>query len=217
MSPSHHLSPKEVMTDTTIPEGWKLNAQGHLVPISTIKPIDLLRDQTVITIAEKAKVLFAALSAFKDATFSDLEAFVSTSAAQYGIKVSGEKGNLTLYSYDGRYKIVRSVADLIRFDEQLIAAKQLVDDCLSEWTDESRDELRALVTQAFQVNATGSVRTSEVLRLLRYDIKDPRWVTAMAALRNSIQVMGTKPYVRIYERVKGTEEYTAIVLDLAKL
>lgn len=196
---------------------WKLNAQGHLVPISTIKPIDLLRDQTVNTIAAKAQDLFKALAEFKSSTFSDLEAFVATSAAQYGVEVGGDKGNLTLHSYDGRFKIVRSVADLIRFDEQLIAAKKLVDDCLSEWTDESRDELRALVNQAFQVNATGSVRTSEVLRLLRIDIKDPRWRTAMDAVRNSIQVMGTKPYVRIYERVGATEAYVPIVLDLAKV
>ncbi len=198
-------------------EKWKLNAQGHLVPISTIKPIDLLRDQTVNTIAAKAQDLFKALAEFKSSTFSDLEAFVATSAAQYGVEVGGDKGNLTLHSYDGRFKIVRSVADLIRFDEQLIAARKLVDDCLSDWTDESRDELRALVNQAFQVNATGSVRTSEVLRLLRIDIKDPRWITAMEAVRNSIQVMGTKPYVRIYERVKGTDEYTPITLDLAKV
>jgi hypothetical protein len=201
----------------TIPDGYKANAQGHLVPVSTIKPIDLLRDQTVNTIAAKAQNLFKALAEFKSSTFSDLEAFVATSAAQYGVEVGGDKGNLTLHSYDGRFKIVRSVADLIRFDEQLIAAKKLVDDCLSEWTDESRDELRALVNQAFQVNATGSVRTSEVLRLLRIDIKDPRWITAMEAVRNSIQVMGTKPYVRIYERIKGTDEYTPITLDLAKV
>lgn len=201
----------------TIPDGYKVNAQGHLVPVSTIKPIDLLRDQTVNTIAAKAQDLFKALAEFKSSTFSDLEAFVATSAAQYGVEVGGDKGNLTLHSYDGRYKIVRSVADLIRFDEQLIAAKKLVDDCLSDWTDESRDELRALVNQAFQVNATGSVRTSEVLRLLRIDIKDPRWITAMEAVRNSIQVMGTKPYVRIYERIKGTDEYTPITLDLAKV
>lgn len=201
----------------TIPEGFKPNAQGHLVPISTIKPIDLLRDQTVNTIAAKAQDLFKALALFKASTFSDLEAFVATSAAQYGVEIGGEKGNLTLHSYDGRFKIVRSVADLIRFDEQLIAAKKLVDDCLSDWTDESRDELRALVNQAFQVNATGSVRTSEVLRLLRIDIKDPRWVTAMEAVRNSIQVMGTKPYVRIYERVGTTDAYMPIVLDLAKV
>lgn len=201
----------------TIPEGFKPNAQGHLVPISTIKPIDLLRDQTVNTIAAKAQDLFKALALFNASTFSDLEAFVATSAAQYGVEIGGEKGNLTLHSYDGRFKIVRSVADLIRFDEQLIAAKKLVDDCLSDWTDESRDELRALVNQAFQVNATGSVRTSEVLRLLRIDIKDPRWVTAMEAVRNSIQVMGTKPYVRIYERVGTTDAYMPIVLDLAKV
>ncbi|MBU0915836.1 MAG: DUF3164 family protein [Gammaproteobacteria bacterium] len=201
----------------TIPEGFMPNPQGHLVPISTIKPIDLLRDQTVNTIAAKAQALCRALAEFKAGTFSDLEAFVATSAAQYGVEIGGEKGNLTLHSYDGRFKIVRSVADLIRFDEQLIAAKKLVDDCLSDWTDESRDELRALVNQAFQVNATGSVRTSEVLRLLRIDIKDPRWITAMEAVRNSIQVMGTKPYVRIYERIKGTDEYTPITLDLAKV
>lgn len=201
----------------TIPDGYKANAQGHLVPVSTIKPIDLLRDQTVNTIAAKAQNLFKALAEFKSSTFSDLEAFVATSAAQYGVEVGGDKGNLTLHSYDGRFKIVRSVADLIRFDEQLIAAKKLVDDCLSDWTDESRDELRALVNQAFQVNATGSVRTSEVLRLLRIDIKDPRWRTAMDAVRNSIQVMGTKPYVRIYERVGTTDAYVPIVLDLAKV
>lgn len=200
-----------------IPEGFKPNAQGHLVPISTIKPIDLLRDQTVNTIAAKAQALFNALAEFKSSTFSDLEAFVATSAAQYGVEVGGEKGNLTLYSYDGRFKIVRSVADLISFDEQLIAAKKLVDDCLSDWTDESRDELRALVNQAFQVNATGSVRTSEVLRLLRIDIKDPRWVTAMEAVRNSIQVMGTKPYVRVYQRIGNNDAYVPIALDLAKV
>lgn len=205
------------MTPTSIPPGYMADAQGRLVPETMVKPIDKLRDQTVATIAKQAEELSALLAKFKAGAFTDLQAFISASAEQYGVDIGGEKGNVVLHTYDGRYKVLRSVAPLIRFDEQLIAAKALVDACLSEWTDGSVAELRVLVNQAFQVNSTGAVRTSEVMRLLRYDIKDHRWQKAMEAIRNSIQVMGTKPYVRIYKRIGTTDAYEPIVLDIAKL
>ena len=37
-------------TLNTIPEGYRINAQGHLVPESQIKPLDKLRDEMVLGI-----------------------------------------------------------------------------------------------------------------------------------------------------------------------
>lgn len=205
------------MTDPTVPAGYMKNAQGHLVPEESVREIDKLRDQTVRNIVAQAKDVQAILRGFRLLVEADVTEFVSISLEQHGVTVGGEKGHVTLMSFDGRYKVVRAMHDQVMFDEQLIAAKALVDQCMSDWTDGARAELRTLVNEAFKVNETGQVRHSEILRLLRYDIKDERWKRAMDAIRASIQITGAKPYFRVYERVGNTDSYTAISLDIAKL
>jgi hypothetical protein len=37
----------------------------------------------------------------------------------------------------------------------------------------------------------------------------------MQAVRDSILVSGSSVYIRVYERINGTDEYRAIPLDLA--
>ncbi len=60
---------------------------------------------------------------FKALVFGDIAAFVQLSAEQYEVNIGGAKGNLTLFSFDGKYKVVRQCQDSIRFDERLQAAK----------------------------------------------------------------------------------------------
>jgi hypothetical protein len=52
-------------TLNTIPEGYRINAQGHLVPESQIKPLDKLRDEMVIGIVEAARLQRQSLVEFK--------------------------------------------------------------------------------------------------------------------------------------------------------
>ena len=125
------------------------NAQGHLVPVSTIKPIDIARDSLVKELMAKAQALSKAIADFKLASFGDIAAFVELSAEQYGAKVGGKKGNVTLTSYDGRYKVQRAIQEHISFDERLQAAKALIDECITDWTQGSRPEIRALINDAF--------------------------------------------------------------------
>lgn len=210
------------MPDTTkpappVPEGYMRNAQGHLVPIETVREIDKLRDQTVRAIVAKAKDVQGILRGFRTMVESDIDEFVATSLEQHGVKSGGTKGNVQLMSFDGRYKVMRSMQDQVQFDEQLIAAKVLVDECMSDWTSGAVAELRTLVNEAFKVNETGSVRHSEILRLLRYDIKDERWKRAMDAIRAAIQITGSKAYFRIYERIGDTDHFQPITLDIAKV
>ena len=122
---------------------------------------------------------------------------------------------VSLVSYDGRYKVQRAIQESINFDERLQAAKALRDDCLRDWTADARSELAALINDAFRVDSAGNIRTAMVLGLRRIQIQDERWMQAMDAISDSVQVVGSKAYVRIYERVGNSDQYRPISLDLA--
>jgi hypothetical protein len=192
------------------------NAQGHQVPLDQVKEIDKLRHELVMEAVGKVKLMRTALADLKGALMSDVGAFVQLSGEKYDVKVGGNKGNVTLLSYDGKYKIIRQMAEDITFGEQLQAAKALIDECLRDWTEGARSELRALVDQAFQVDKEGNISTTRILGLRRLEISDGRWLRAMQAIGDSIQVTGTKPYIRIYER-NESGAYVAIPLDIAAL
>lgn len=198
-----------------IPEGYRTDAKGRLIPEDTIKPIDKARDEIVQELVTKARELNRALGQFKAAAFGDIESFVQLSAEEYGVSVGGRKGNVTLVSFDGQYKIQRAIQDYITFDERLEAAKSLIDECLRDWTDGARSEVKVIVQDAFRTDKQGNLRTGAVLALRRHDFDDPRWLKAMDAISDAVQVTGSKSYVRIYERVGDTDQYKPISLDIA--
>ncbi|WP_138676992.1 DUF3164 family protein, partial [Haemophilus influenzae] len=91
----------------------------------------------------------------------------------------------------------------------------LIDACLNEWSEGSRPELKALIERAFNVDKEGNLNTSRILGLRRVDIQDERWQNAMQAISESVQVVSSKAYVRLYERVGETDQYVPIALDVA--
>lgn len=180
-----------------------------------LKPIDLVRDTLVGEIVTKAIELNKLMKEFKESSFGDIGAFVDLSANEYGVKLGGKKGNVTLYSFDGRYLIQRAMADRIAFDERLQAAKELIDQCLADWTEGARPELQILINRAFSTDKSGAVSTGAVLALRRYEIDDQRWHRAMEAIGESLQVIATSSYIRIYERIGDTDQYMPIALNMA--
>ena len=201
--------------DNTIPAGYWRDGEGRLIPENMVKPIDKARDDLVRELVGKAKAASAILADFKTKAFGDIGAFVEMSGEQYGVKLGGVKGNVTLLSFDGRFKIVRQIQEHLVFDERLQAAKQLIDECIQTWTEGSSDEIKALINDAFQVNKEGKINTARVLGLKRLNISDEKWLRAMQAIADSVQVAGSKPYIRIYERIGDTDQYQPISLDVA--
>lgn len=199
----------------TIPEGYMRDARGALHPIERIKPVDIARDDLLQEIVFKARALSAEIADFRTEAFADIAAFIQLSAEQYGATVGGTKGNVTLMSFDGRYKVQRAIQERIVFDERLQAAKALIDACINEWSQGARSEIRALINSAFDVDKEGNINTGRVLGLRRLDIKDAQWLRAMAAISDAVQVAGSKSYLRIYERIGDSEEYKPISLDMA--
>lgn len=198
-----------------IPDGYRQDVKGSLVPVERIKPIDLLRDELVMALVERGRELNKLLAAFKDGAFSEIDSFVEQSAAEYGTKFGGRKGNISLLSFDGKYKVQVAIQESITFDERLVAAKALIDECLTDWTADARSEVATIVQDVFRVDKAGNIRPAQVLSLRRLDITDPRWLRAMDAISDAVQVTGSKSYIRLYERVGQTDQYKPISLDIA--
>ena len=203
-------------TATPIPDGYMANAKGHLIPVGKIKEVDRLRDDLTRTIVAAAKGVQTAMRQFRANTLGDIQAFADLSAERYGAKRGGDKGNITLLSFDGRYKVQVQISEHMAFDERLQAAKALIDECLTEWAQGSRDEIRAIINQAFDVDKEGRVNTGAILGLRKLDITDGRWRKAMEAIADSLQVVGSKKLLRVYERQEDGS-YEPIPLDLAAL
>lgn len=203
-----------MMETNAIPEGYKQNAIGHLVPIEQIEAVDLLRDDFVLKAVQSAQEASAALSAFKDTLTSDMRAFLDLSAEQYGVKVGGTKGNVQLTSFDGKYRITREIAERIEFDERLQAAKSLVDECLREWTKYSASEVRTLIEDAFQVDKAGRINTKRILGLRKLKIEHPTWQRAMQAIGEAVTITGSCVYHRFYQRA-DQGKYHQINLDFS--
>jgi len=197
-----------------IPEGYRQNANGDLVLIDNIKQIDLLRDELVVSIAARAREKSGELAEFKTSVMADVDAFVRTSAERFKAKLGGKKGNLTLMSFDGRFKVLVAQQDSITFDERLQVAKALIDKCIKKWSDGADANLLALVNDAFQVDKTGNVSIRRVLGLRSLEIDDRDWKKAMDAIAESVQVVGSKSYLRVYERTEAGD-YLPISLDMA--
>lgn len=202
---------------TNAPEGYMENGLGHLIPLDKIKPVDLARHELVMELAALAEGLQTAMKRYRDKAMGDVEAFADLSAEKYEAPIGGKKGNVRLMSFDGRYMIQRQISENLVFDERLQAAKALIDQCITRWAEGSNNNIKALVNSAFNVDREGRVNVGRILGLRSLDIPDADWLQAMKAITDSIQVAGSKAYLRIYKRRESDGKYEAIPLDLAAL
>lgn len=198
-------------------KNYMTDAKGSLVPENLVKPIDKLMDEEVRKMIGYATELSANIARFKNHCFVDVESLKTLIAQNYDATLGGAKGNLTLTSFDGTMKVQMAVADLLEFGPELQAAKLLIDECLVQWSEGSNDELRTLVTRAFQVDSHGKINRAELFMLMRVGITDPRWLRAMDAVKDSIRIIGSKTYLRFYQRPTADAGWQAIAIDLAQV
>ncbi len=200
---------------TTPNPDYMTDPKGHLVPINLVSDADKLEDQTVNDIVKFATDLSGQIARFKGHTFDDVNTAAELMGEQYGVRKGGQKGNMTFTSYDGCRKVQVQVADNITFGPQLQIAKGLIDECIEEWSEKSNDEIKALVNHAFDVGKEGQVNRTALFSLRRMNIKHPKWKQAMQAITDSIRIVGTKSYVRIYERKDAQASWEMIALNIA--
>ncbi|MBV2147911.1 DUF3164 family protein [Sphingobium sp. AS12] len=194
---------------------YMIDGKGGLIPAKAVKPQDLLQDELVRKIMGFAEPISAQVARFRQHTLDDVDAFVALIEQEYGAKRGGKKGNLSFVSYDGLLKVDVGVGENISFGPELQIAKELVDECLRDWSQGTREELKAVINRAFDVDSQGKVNRNDLFYLLRLDIEDDRWQQAMRAIRDSIRVIGSKRYVRIYRRPDAESAWEAVSVNMA--
>lgn len=204
------------LPSTEVPAGYRKNAKGHLVPEHLIGPVDLMTDDLVNEIAHDWKLMHEELTSFKRVTFGEVHALIATINDEYKVKRGGEKGNVQFFNYDGRYKLVVAVNETIAPGPELQAAQEKINECLDNWTDDARPELKSIINEAFATDGQGGIRISRILQIRRYKIQSEDWQMAMKALDEALRVVGSKQYLRLYERNQAGA-YLPIPLDIAAL
>ncbi|MCE2516239.1 MAG: DUF3164 family protein [Alphaproteobacteria bacterium] len=198
-------------------EVYVKNAKGHLVPETSVKPADRLIDQAVKTIFDQYAIpLNAEIARFRGHCIDDIATLQNLLREDYGIKKGGVKGNVTLMSYDGCRKIELQQAQHMTFDTRIQIAKELIDECLTEWADAGTHvNIKTIIMDAFEVNQQGKMSREKLLGLRRHNFDHPKWQTAMTAIADSITFTGKKAYVRFYHRPDCHAPWEALTIDIA--
>lgn len=202
--------------DAEVPEGYRTDPKGRLVPERLVSDAQRLEDVTVRTIAAYALDLHRQVQRFVGHTWTDLAAMDDLVAEQYGLRRrGGAKGNRTYSSYDGTLRVVVHVQDRITFGPELRIAADMVRDCIAEWGEGACDEIRALAEHAFDVDRQGLISREKVFALRRLELDDDRWRAAQRAITDAVRVVGSKTYVRFYVRATSEDRWAAISVDAA--
>ncbi|MHA3198392.1 DUF3164 family protein [Yersinia pseudotuberculosis] len=197
-----------------LPEGYMVDRKSRLVPISQVSDFDLEMDAFVRAQVAEAIEENARIKAFKSKSFDECYAWLDLAAEKYGKTRGGLKGNVTFPSYDGSEQIRIAVQDSLTFGPELHIAKELIDECISEWSVGANENLRAIILDAFAVDKEGQLSTSRILSLRRIKIDDPRWHQAMEAISESLQVAVSKTYIN-FRRKNSEGKLVNIPINIA--
>ncbi len=143
-----------------------------------------------------------AVKGFNEKIHKRVDGFMKETAKNYGTKY-GKRGNVTLMNEEQTLKIVRQRQNSITFDEKLQIAKELIDECITEWGKTADSKIIAILKAAFKVDKQGKIAQDKILGLKRLGIEDKKWQKAMQAIDDSLTVQSSKMFLRAYKKDKN--------------
>ena len=201
-----------------VPEGYLKNGKGNLVAIANIKQTDLIKDEFVKKAIDKALEMQETLAEFKQSLMAEADDFIELLAQEHGVNLGGKKGNVTLRTFDSQLKVTLQTQERIELGPELSLAKELIDQCLDEWTEGGNQNIKAIVSKTFNTDKQGSLNPQRILALRKLEISDDsgKWTKAMNIIAESVGVVDSTRFIRFYKQDdKGIEQ--AVSLDIAKL
>ncbi|UWQ76805.1 DUF3164 family protein [Leisingera sp. M658] len=195
---------------------YMMDARGDLKPVETIKAQYKLEDELVRGEFGFALALSQQVARFKGHGYENLGNFDALLDQKYGVTKGGTKGNKTYATYDGLFQIKVRVQDRLDFGPEMASAKALFDECLNEWSEATRPEMRAIVTNAFDTDREGQINRANVFILLNTESEDPRWLRGQEAIRDAIRVIGSASYLQYRFRKSHSAGWQTVTIDLAK-
>lgn len=195
---------------------------GSVIAYGKLQPRDQLAHDLVTFFVPEADRVNAALIKLKRAILSDLIAHRAMMLEDYGVKIGGDGGNLTLRSACGRMMVKMTVTKHITFSSELEAAKALIDEFMEgELAKGGSEAIAEIIDKVFKLNSKGRLDTQGILGLRVHRFESPLWEKAMLALEDAICRDSSTTYVNFYHidpddpnKARGEAR---IPLDMAKV
>lgn len=193
------------------------NKKGEKVHPDMVRADDKLKHELVYGIIEKVYQKREELKSFKREIVEDIDAYMELLRGEYNLDPmkGSQKGNITLLSFDGLKKVQIAIAEHIDFDEKITLAKEKIDEYLKEITKDSNGDIQTLIMKAFEVDKKGQINAKQVLSLKSYDIQNPLWQEAMKIIDDAVEVVGSKSYIRFYERKTAGDKFKNLSLSFS--
>jgi hypothetical protein len=192
-----------------------LNPKGETVPAAYIRKINKQQDATAFKQSKKALALHNSLVAFKKEIMDECDALYEQMKADAHIKTS-QKGSYAITSFGGEVKIEMTIQDRVAWKEPEIGfAKAKIFEYLKSELGDKQEAVRKLIYTAFETSG-GKLDTKRILGLLKLEINDATWKAGIELLKQSMQVVDSKRYVRVFVR-DAEGEYQPIDLNFSSL
>ena len=189
------------------------DAQGREISVKVLNQDILDREAAVSKAMDYALKLQERIIKEKHSIIKIVEDYLNDVARRNNVEW---KGNALLLTFDEKYKIEIRYREKIQFGIELQLAKQKIDECIKAWSENSNDNLNAIINEAFQVDKRGQLARYRIFALRRYKIKDPIWKEAMELIDKAILVTSTKQYISFAVRDEAGN-YNKVVLNFSSL
>jgi hypothetical protein len=194
-----------------------LNSKGQTVPAELMKDKNIARQAICDDILPHAQRAASELLALRNKIVKTLREYKQWDAEKYGVKI-GEKGNVSVTSFDGNTRVqLRSHPTVVYSEQSIEVAKELMGQVIDENTSSVMQDLRRLFNDAFTPKKDGLSLVS-ITTLMSYDIPDARWQRGVKALEEGREVMDRAFYVEVSTRnANAQNQWIPIPLDIAKV
>ena len=196
-------------------DGHWIDPQGNPVPAKYVDKVDKLRDRLVGKLTRRAGQISETLGKFRADAFADVEKYLSAVEEIYGVSARNPGGNKILADFSQTAKVEIKVNNVVGFDDRIVLAKGIIDECTKRWSVGGDDRVKLLVDYAFKVDKQGNLDRDLILGLRKLDIKDKNWRKAMEILSDSLRIVGTRAYIRFWKKNEAGA-WETLPLDIAQ-
>ncbi len=196
---------------------YRINSKGEKVHIDLIKKDEQMRDDLVNKLLDEATAFKGIMGEFRAKAESEVDKYFEELMEKYHIdpKAKSKKGNITLENFSSTAKVQIAISDKLQFDEKIQLAKMKFDEYFEQVTEGSSEEIKLLITKAFDVDKEGNVDVKKILELRSYNIRHPKWVEGVALIEESKKIVSSKSYIRFYKRESPDKAWEHVSLDIA--
>lgn len=184
---------------TVVLPGHMIDHKGRQVPLSIIPKHTLERDALVKQLFAEAKSFSDKKYDFYSAMFHAVENFQMEAATRHNVKIGGEKGHITLTSYDGHIQIVIDINRKIQFNEMLGASLEKAAKIVHKHAENGTPFIKSIANWLIDGWDVKNLPAFKLMMLVHANIDDQEWPEVRKMLEESYDFVAGNKCLNVYQ------------------